>query len=166
MQLTAGQKLKPLGRTLTPYAGQAIIFLGVTVYAVWVAHKTSQWEVMWLPAVLWALYGGLVYFGLKYRILWDKHGVVMRASGGAERRIQYDEITEIKMEMARPSEFLSQARPFRRIIVHGCKHMPDASVDISLRHFRLEDVKELLTTIHARRPDLAVPTVPEGRRFL
>lgn len=166
MQLNAGRKLVNLRRTITPYVGYTLIFAGVSVFSTYVAQKTSQWGLMWVAAGIWPLFAVIVYIGMKYRVLWDETGVVMRASGGPERRIQYDEITEIRNEMAQVSEFLSQSRPFRRIVVYGRKHDPDAFIDISLRHFRLEDIEELLTAIRTRRPDLAIPTVPLGRRFL
>jgi hypothetical protein len=104
------------------------------------------------------------FIGLKYRVLWDETGLVMRASGIPERHIRFDEITEVRTERAQVSEFFAQSRPFRRIVVHGPKHDPKAFIDISLRHFRLDDIEELLKAIRLRRPDLAVPTVSVGGR--
>jgi hypothetical protein len=90
----------------------------------------------------------------------------MRASGITEKRIPYDEITEIKIERADVSEFMAQNRPFRRIVIHGNARDPGAFIDISLRHFQPRDIDEVLAEIRKRRPDLAVPTISWGKGYL
>ena len=151
-----------LRRTITPYVGLTLIFAGITIFSVYVAHKTSQWDLMWGPAVILLLFPfAYLYFGLKYRILWDETGVYMRASGGPERHIRYEDITSIRNETA-----MSQSRPFRRIVIHGHKRNPNAFIDVSLRHFRLDDIEELLAKIRTCRPDLVIPAIPAGRRIL
>jgi hypothetical protein len=160
--MTANQNLKPLGRTITPYVGQTVIFAGITAFMVYTGLKTSQWGLMWGTTVIWGAFAVLIYIGMKYRVLWGDAGVVMRASGGPERLIRYDEITEIKIERAQGSEFVAQSRPFRRIVIHGQKQHPKEYIDVSLRHFRPADIDELLAVIRTRRPNLAVPTVPWG----
>ena len=108
-----------------------LILGGVSVYLAYVAHKTSQWDLLWALAVIWPLFAlGYVYFGMKYRILWDDTSLVMRASGVGERRIRFDEIAEIRKETAQVSEFLSQASPFRRVVVCRRRHDPNATIDI------------------------------------
>jgi hypothetical protein len=154
-----------LRRTITPYIALTLILVGITVCLAYVAHKTSQWNLLWVAAATWPLFAfAYLYFGLKYRVLWDSIGVYMRASGMKEQRlVRYEDITSIKYETAQVSEFAAQSRPFRRIVVKGPAHKRDAFVDISLRHFRLEDIQELLTEIHARRPDLPIPKIKIGR---
>ena len=93
---------------------------------------------------------------MKYRVFWDEESVVMRARGGPDRRIRFDEITSVKKEISSAGDVLAQSRPFSRIAVYR-NHNPDGFVDISLRHFRLEDVDELLEAIRKSRPDLCVP---------
>jgi hypothetical protein len=121
---------------------------------------------MWGPTLIWGAFAVLTYIGMKYRVLWDETGVVMRASGGPERLIRYQEITEIKIERAQVSEFFVQSRPFRRIVIYGRKRHPNEYIDVSLRHFRPADIDELLAVIRTHRPDLAVPKVPWGRGSL
>jgi hypothetical protein len=159
--MTTDENLRALGRTITPYVGQTVIFASVTGFMIYMGLKTSQWGFIWAPTVIWALFAGLIYIGMKYRVLWGENGVVMRASGG-QRLIRYDEITEIKIERAQVSEFPAQSRPFRRIVIHGRKRHPKDYIDVSLRHFRPADIDELLAVIRAHRPDLTIPTVPRG----
>jgi hypothetical protein len=162
MRLNTDQKLKPLRRTVTPYTGQIVIFSVITIFLLFVAYRSSQWAFAWSTIVIWAGFAVMVYFGLRYGVLWDGTGIVMRASGLPERRIRYDEIREVKIEMAQLHDLLAQSRPFRRIVVHGYRGDPNAFVDVSLRHFRPGDIDELLAAIRTHRPDLTVPTVPWG----
>jgi hypothetical protein len=166
MQVTVDHGLKPLKRTITPYRGQIIIFSGITIFLLSVAYKSSQWALMWSPIVIWAGFAVIVYFGLRYNVLWDGSGLVMRASGTPEKRIQYDDIKEIRIERANASEFMAQARPYRRIVVYGNVGHPAAFIDISLRHFQPRDINELLAEIRMRRPDLAIPTISWGKGHL
>ena len=158
MRVTGGQRQVSLTRLATPYLGQSVILGGITVLATYAADRTSEWRIMWGVAVIWAFFVSFVVFiGMKYRVLWDETGLVMRASGIQERKIRFDEITEVEKETAPATEFLSQARPFRRIVVRGRRDDPNAFIDISTRHFRPKDIETLLVTIHSRRPDIAVP---------
>ena len=149
---------------LLPYVGQTVIFASVTGFMIYMGLRTSQRGFKWAATLIWALFAVLIYIGMKYRVLWDETGVVMRGkSGGAERRIRYDEITEIKIERAPVSEFPAQSRPFRRLVIYGRKRHPNEYVDVSLRHFRPGDIDELLAVIRTQRLDLAVPIIPVGR---
>lgn len=166
MSIKISTNLKPLGRTLTPYVAQTIIFAIITVFLLLVAYKRSQWALAWAPVTIWAGYAILVYLGLRYRVLWDSNGVVMRASGIGEKRIAYDSISEVKIERANANEFMTQARPFRRIVIHGNIQHHTTSIDVSLRHFAPKDIDELLAEIRVRRPDLAIPQVAWGKGSL
>lgn len=79
----------------------------------------------------------------------------MRASGGPDRRIRFDEITEIKYEIG-----ASESRPFRRLVILGRHNVPDAFIDVSLRHFQMDDIQKLLSDIHEHRPELTLPAIP------
>jgi hypothetical protein len=146
--------------TVSPYIGQTLILSMVTIFALWVAYAKQQWGFFWifLVWVLWASY--ILFFGLKYRVYWNDVGVVMRASGGPDRHIGFSEITKIQYETAKTNEFLSQSRPFRRIVIFGDKHDHNARIDVSLRHFRIQDIKNLISAIGERRPDIKIPPIP------
>ena len=150
-----------LRRTIQPYVGKAIILTGVTLFSIYESIRTSDWQmtIWWVALGLPLAAFAYLYFGLKYCVLWDETGVYMRASGGPERHIAFDEITNIKYEIA-----ASQSRPYRRIVIYGAKHDPKAFVDVSLRHFRLDDINEMMCAIREHRPDLRVPTVAMNGR--
>lgn len=156
--MSSRNPLVPLRRTFRPYAGQCIILTLVTVIAVIAAIKSSDYKFLWAGLFSWILFGIYVaYFGLRYKVLWDRMHVAMRASGVPERCIPFNEISSIRYEIAPPDEWFAQSRPFRRIVVHGQTHDSDARIDISLRHFRLEDINQLLAAIHEHRPDIEIP---------
>lgn len=145
-----------LRRTLTPYIGQTAILIGVTVLTAYVAQEKRQWGLLWGLLVIWPLFAANVYFfGMKYRIWWNDVGVTMSASGGQDRQVRFDEVSEIRYEIG-----LSQSRPFRRIVIFGSRAGPFDSIDISLRHFRLEDIEKLLVDIRKLRPDIPLPAIP------
>ncbi len=149
-----------LRRTITPYVGQSIIIVGVTILVLYVARKDAQWGFLWGVALIWALFTSYVYFfGMKYRVFWNEEGVTMSASGGPRRSIKFDEITEVRYETASPNELLSQSRPFRRIVIFERRRDPNGWIDVSLRHFRLDDIDRLLMEIKRRRPDIELPAV-------
>jgi len=158
------QRLVPLRRTLQPYVVQTVIVLAVAVFAVYESAVSSDWQFMWIPAISLPLYGFyFLYFGARYRVFWNEDGVVMRARGGPDQQVRFDEITSVKKEISSASDVLAQSRPFRRIVVSGSPNDPKARVDISLHHFDLSDINKLLTVIHAHRPDLDMPTVQGGK---
>ena len=156
--------LNPLRRTIQPYVGQTLILVLVTAFAVFESVTSSDWRFMLAPAVFLPLYGiYFLYFGLKYRVFWNEERVVMRARGGPDHQVRFDEITSVKKETSSAADVLAQSRPFRRIVVAGRANDPEARVDISLRHFDLRDISQLLTAIHCHRPDLDIPTVQGGK---
>ena len=147
-----------LRRTMTPYVGQTVILAGVTILLMYVALSKHAWDGLLLAALVWTLFAAYVLiFGMKDRIFWDNGGVIMRASGGPERRIGYAEITEVRYEVGGSP---SQSRPFRQIVILGRPHSSKTYIDVSLRHFRIEGIKSLLDAIRERRPDLAFPRLP------
>jgi hypothetical protein len=153
--------MQTLRRTLTPYLGQTVILTGVTLFSFFVALKTHQWDFLWAPLVIWALYGCyVVAFGMPYRVYWDEACVMMRASGGPQRNIRFEDISEVRYEIARSDEYLSQSRPFRRVVIHGRDQKRNCYIDISLRHFHLEDIRDLMSGIRKYRPDLTLPQLP------
>ncbi|HEY1801499.1 MAG TPA: hypothetical protein VGG46_11250 [Terriglobales bacterium] len=150
-----------LRRTVTPYIGQTLIIFMFTIFVSWVAYTKQQWGLLWCAGLIWPLWASyILLFGLRYRIIWNDAGILMRASGGPERHIGFDEITEIRYEVAGATEFLAQSRPFRRIVILGRRSDPKTLIDISLCHFRTQDIKNLMNAIRERRPDMTIPTIP------
>lgn len=160
--MNADKDLRFLRRTVTPYVGQSTIILIVAIWTLFVSVRTGDWGFMLGLAVVLGLFLYLVSIGLKYKIYWTSKEVCQEASGGAPVRIKFSEIANVVAERARSGEFFSMSRPFRRIAIYGVGSDKSKFIDVSLRHFNLDDIRELLQNIHKHRPDLTIPKVLSG----
>jgi hypothetical protein len=161
MQLTNPQNhSRELRRVVTPYIGQTVILFVVSLFLIYVAAAKSQWGLLWAAATFWSIYAlYVVVFGLKYTVSWSEAGLLMTARGGPSRKVRFEDITSVESEIASPREFLAQARPYRRLVIRGKADTIDSVIDVSLRHFRIEDIRSLLAKIKSHRPDISLPTI-------
>lgn len=149
---------RQLRRTVAPYMGQVIILSVVTLGVIFVSIHKHVLSLIFSVPIMWLLLGFLVYIGLSYRIVWSNDEVCQRASGGSDVCIKYGEITRITSETSKPGEWLAASRPFRRIVIHAeSPRGEDKFIDVSLKHFVAEDIRELMRTIRVRRPGLDLP---------
>ena len=146
-----------LRRTVSPYLGQIVILVLVTGFSFVIAARTHEWKFLFAVAAIWLLFSGLVFAALKYRISWGTDGICQEASGGRVC-VAYEDITRVVSEVARPTEYASAARPFRRIAIYAEGTAgSDRFIDVSLKHFAPADIRELMQAIRKRRPDLPLP---------
>jgi len=135
--------------SIQPYVGMGVACALSLVMLFIISFETKTWdpliEFWWLPSLLFA---GWVFIGTRYRIFYDHACVKMVASGLAPVLIAYSEITRIRNESS-----FEQGRPFRRIAIYA----GDRFVDLSLKHFVIEDVRSLIGVIQGKRPDLEFP---------
>jgi hypothetical protein len=122
-----------------------------------VSVKTGEWKMMVSIPVALVPFLYLISIGLKYKICWTNQEVCMEASGDASVRIKISEIANVVAERTRSGELFSMSRSFRRITIYGVGSDKSKFIDISLRHFNLDDIGELLQTIRKHRPDLTIP---------
>lgn len=146
-----------LRRTVRPYVGQSAIMLIVTIWLLFVSAKTGDWGFMLGLAVALVPFLYLVSVGLKYKIYWTSQEVCQKASGGASVRIKISAIANVVAERSRPAEMLSMSRPYRRITIYEVGSDKSKFIDISLRHFNLGDIRDLLQSIRKQRPELTIP---------
>lgn len=125
--------------------------------ALFVSMKKHEWGIAIAVGVIWLLSFAYFSFGFKYKIFWTNEEIRQEASGG-NVCIRYEAITKVQLEVANSAEFVSPSRPFRRIAIYAERHSGDADfIDISLKHFNLADVRQVLKSIHLHRPDLVLP---------
>lgn len=158
--MTSNEQSQYLRRTVAPYMGQIIILSLVTLGALYISIKKHQLELIFPVPLMWLLFLVLVYIGLKYKIFWTDKEVCQKASGGSRVCIKYADLTKVTSEISKSAEFLSASRPFRRIALYA-EGLPgeNKSIDVSLKHFVMDDVRELMRTIHDSRPDLVLPDI-------
>ena len=143
-----------LGRTLTPYIGQVTILILVTIFCTAVAFSKGVWQLAAMPLIGWLLYGAFVLIAARYKVLWTSDYIRRKASGGPDLVIKIGDITKVARETASPSQMMAQSAPFSRITITG---RSGEEIYVSLRHFRLDDIRHLMRWIHECRPDLALP---------
>lgn len=148
---------KRLRRSIKPYVGQILILVIVTGWVVFIAVFRHQWKLTVPIPVIWIGFIVLLYFGMAYKISWNEEEVCQKASGG-RICIKFSEITNIEAEISKPLELISASRPLRRISIYAENTGSHIKyVDISLKHFLMADIRQLLQVIHRRRPDLIMP---------
>lgn len=145
-----------LRRTFTPYIGQSVILFLVTVMALYVSWSNGTWGLFLTMPVGWIFFGIFVYIGSLYKIYYSAEEICRQASGGPNRCIKIDQIAKIEMERASVNEMVAQSSPLRRIKISDGNGV---YINVSIRHFRDEDVRCMMSIIHKRRPNLEMPKV-------
>lgn len=99
--------------------------------------------------------GGWVFLGTRYRIAYSDEAVVMRASGMQPVTILFCDIAVVQSEAS-----IERGRPFRRIAIYPANvGISRKWIDISMKHFVIGDIQNLLAVIREKRPDLTLPTI-------
>lgn len=147
-----------LRRTHGPYIGIPVII--VLAMGIWIPYvqKTHDLKPVWFLGALLLVSSLIPYAGSKYRIWW-KDGAVHRTTAGlfysALTTIKLEDITSIQEETSNIKTFVTMSRPLRRIVMYGNTSQGPQKIDVSLKHFKQEDVSRLMELIHKRRPDLS-----------
>jgi vacuolar-type H+-ATPase subunit C/Vma6 len=68
--------------------------------------------------------------------------------------LSMSEINQVRLEAELS---LAMRRPFRRIAIYSHHSKSKKFIDVSLKHFAAEDIRELMRAIHGQRPDLVLP---------
>ena len=108
---------------------------------------------------MWSIFGAWIAMGLAYRISLKMDAVVQRAFGVKTISIPITEIKKITQEtsiLARQKKNIWVDRPFRRLVIVPTDD-PDTYIDVSLKHFNEDDIRELMRKIREMRPDLSYP---------
>lgn len=143
-----------LRKTFTPYIGQTSIFFLVTIWALYVSWSKNDWNFFLAMSIGWGFFAIYVFIAMKYNIYYDLETICRQASGGPDICIKFDQITKVQLGHASASEMAAQSSPLRRIkISDAAGHY----INVSLRHFRDEDIRRLMSMIHDSRPNLEMP---------
>ena len=120
-------------------------------------HDLTPVAILAVALILFVL--PVIYMGLRYRIWWRDGRIVMRAGGFAGTIVTMDvnDIARVQQETSKAQALAKMNRPFRRIAIYGKTAQGFPYIDVSLKHFNLDDVRKLMKLIHERRPDLEMP---------
>ena len=95
--------------------------------------------------------------GTRYRIYWNNGEIIQKAVAGNLTKIKTDEITNEVQETSDLQTLATFSRPMRRIVIYARHADGGKFIDVSLKHFVAEDIRNLMRAIHERRPDLSLP---------
>jgi len=113
-------------------------------------------DTLWLSLCVLLFCGVLTFLMMSsYRIFWNETGVTM----GVDLRkntIPFTEITSVQYVSGYNTYRNSPFRRFKKIVIRGHNKRKDY-VEVSLHHFRSEDIATLLDEISKRRPDIEIP---------
>jgi hypothetical protein len=99
--------------------------------------------------------GGWVFLGTRYRIAYSDEAVVMKASRVQSVTIPFCDIALVQSEAS-----IERGRPFRRIAIYPVNvNESHKWIDVSMKHFVIGDIQNLLAFIRDKRPDLMLPTI-------
>ena len=128
------------------------------------AVLTNTWEsmqgVLLSITVISVLYFAFLYFfNSRYQIFFEKGVISMQAASlsnsNALTSIRVSDISSIQRETSNLHTTVKLKRPFQRIAIYDKNH--NKFIDISLKHFAMEDVHKLMKLIKEERPDLVLP---------
>jgi hypothetical protein len=149
--------------------GPYVFVFGVLCFAglltVDVGFTMGEWGGVYLLIIPIAIYVLKIYFyDLKYSISVKDRAITMCVATWfrtplAITTIRIADITSIKTETDDLTKAISSTRASRRIAIYD-EHMENVKfIDISLKHFVLQDIRKLMEVIKAERADLIVPFI-------
>lgn len=146
-----------LKRSAQPYIALPIIILLIAVFWICYVIRTKDWGPLEALGALMIVATIIAWYGTRYRISWHDGEIVQRAADGPITVIKIDHIYKIEQETSDIKTLLRMRRPSRRVTIYGRTSHGMQKIDVSLKHFKREDVKKLMRGIHELRPDLKMP---------
>jgi hypothetical protein len=106
--------------------------------------------------VCWLLFLPYIFITTRYRIELRDGTIFQKAAGIADVSIKLSDVTFVRLETSDAQTLLSMRRPFRRITIYAKGGERTKFIDVSLKHFAADDIRQLMRAIHDGRPDLAL----------
>lgn len=143
------------------FAIYAVLVIGLGLLAGLTDNWVSMKDILLLLTGIFCLYFAFLYLlNARYQVFFENDSVTMRAASlsadpKAFTSIKISDITSIQREVSNLHTATKLKRPFRRITIYDRPH--NRFIDISLKHFLVQDVQQLMNLIKEERPDLSVP---------
>lgn len=156
------QRFRPSRKTQPALLIMTMLLVPTTLFSVFVAgFNAGQWDVAGIAFFI--VFGGLAILHLVdkgYELSADSHGIYMRDWGykgpflrHSERRMSYDEIVSIEGKFNGDAESKSMFMPFEFLELRS-SNQNTKDIWIFPPAFRDEDIKELLSLLYEKRPDI------------
>ena len=149
-----------LRHTLSPSIVWIVMFGGVDVlllYAMLGEHEFN-WNIAGAIALLSALAIFIISLNLRYTITWNGTAIVQTAFGLPKVSIKPADITKVRFETSDARTLFKANRPYNRIAIYAGNQF----IDISMKHFKVEDIRKLIASIREIRSDLPIDKLPKA----
>jgi hypothetical protein len=146
-----------LRRSVQPYVTLGAIFGGVAIWALVLAYRKLDRGTAESAVLLLAFYAAYVFLGMRYRISLRDNTITQRAFGKRNVSISIRDISSVGTEVSDAKTFVQMNRPMRRIVIASVRDGHATTIDVSMKHFLMADIRKLMRIIHSARPDLNVP---------
>lgn len=149
-----------LRHALSPSLVWVVMIGSVDVFLLFVMLRGHQfnWNIVSTIAFLSAMSIFIISLNLRYTITWDGAAIVQTAFGLSEVSIKPDEITKVRLETSDVRTLFKANRPYNRIAIYAGNKF----IDVSMKHFKLEDIRKLMAVIRETRPDLPIDKLPKA----
>jgi ABC-type transport system involved in cytochrome bd biosynthesis fused ATPase/permease subunit len=147
-----------LTRSMVPYASLGIILGAAELFFLVklcrdIENGKQAFPILLIAPAFWL---SILWLGTRYRI-WVKGDVIVRRTADFKKcSISFSEISKVVRETSNTAQLARMNRPMQRITIYGKNPKVD-HLDVSLKHFKRESIKELMQLIHEKRPELEIP---------
>jgi len=154
-------KTLTLKHSIQPYVIIGGVLCLLTVWGLILGFLGAGWSGFLLMLAIMAIYFLKIYsYDLHYSIFFKDNSITMQvatwqSSPAALTTINVSDITSIKRESSDLRTIATQQRVTQRIAIYDDTHKK--FIDVSLKHFTRDSIRELMQTIHRLRPDLQIP---------
>lgn len=148
-----------LRHALSPSIVWIVMFGGVDVLALYamIGEHKFNWNIVSAIALLSALAAFIISLNLRYAITWNGTAIVQTAFGLPKVFIKPTDITKIRFETSDTRTLFKANRPYNRVAIYSGNKF----IDVSMKHFKIEDIRKLIAVIRETRPDLPMDKLPK-----
>ena len=146
-----------LRRSAGPYVSLGAILCGIAIWFLVDAYRKPDRGTVETAVLLLAGYAAFVLIGMRYRISLSDNTITQRAFGKRNVCISIRDISSVSTEVSDVKTFVQMNRPMRRIVIASVGDGHATTIDVSMKHFLMADIRKLMRIINSARPDLNVP---------
>jgi hypothetical protein len=148
-----------LRHTLSPSIMWIVMLGGVDMLLLYamISEHAFNWNIIGTIALISSMAIFIVSLNLRYTITWIGNAIVQTAFGLPKTTIKLTDITKIRFEISDTRTLFKANRPYNRVAIYG----KNKFVDVSMKHFKIEDIRKLVAAIRRTRPDLPMDKLPK-----
>lgn len=121
-------------------------------------ERKIDWNILGAIFFLSCLAAFIIMLNQRYTVAWNGRAVVQTAFGKRLVSICPGAITKIRFEISDTRALFAANRPYRRVAIYA----GDEFIDVSMKHFKLDDIRKLIGILRGARPDLSIGKLPKS----